>query len=160
MNDIPLRIAEPQDVSGIVNLINLAFRVERFFIEGDRTSPDEVRALLQKGNFLIAEEDGEMVACAYVEFRGELGYLGLLSVEPGRVRRGLGARLVDAAEEHCRAAGCRVMELRVVNLREELPGYYRRLGYVEDGVEPFPAHAKTKLPCHFVKMSKSLQPAA
>jgi N-acetylglutamate synthase-like GNAT family acetyltransferase len=160
MNDVSLRIAAPQDVSAIVKLINTAFRVERFFIDGERTNPDEVGALLQKGQFLIAEANGEMAACVYVELRGARGYLGLLAVEPDRGRRGLGARMVAAAEAHCRAAGCLRIELRVVNLRTELPDYYRRLGYVEDGVEPFPPHARTKLPCHFVRMSKSLAPAA
>jgi N-acetylglutamate synthase-like GNAT family acetyltransferase len=149
-------MAEPKDAGDIAALINTAFRVERFFIEGDRTNSGEVRALLQTGKFLVLEEEGKMIACVYAEPRGERGYLGLLAVDPMWGRRGFGARLVAAAEDHCRAAGCRVMELRIVNLREELPDFYRRLGYVEDGVEPFPTHAQPKLPCHFVKMSKSL----
>jgi hypothetical protein len=48
------------------------------------------------------------------------------------------------------------MDLRIVNLREELPPFYRRLGYVETGTAPFPEEIKSKLPCHFVLMSKPL----
>ena len=70
--------------------------------------------------------------------------------------RGLGRRLVDEAENYARACGCRAMDLRIVNLRAELPPFYRRLGYIETGTEPFPAEIKSKLPCHFVVMSKPL----
>ena len=41
-----------------------------------------------------------------------------------------GARpeLIDAVEARARELGCRVMDIHIVNLREELPAYYRRLG--------------------------------
>jgi GNAT superfamily N-acetyltransferase len=116
-----------------------------------------VRALLEKGKFLLAEDAGVLVACVYVELRGERGYFGLLAVDPARQRTGMGSRMVDAAEDYCRAAGCRFMDLTTVNLRKELPGYYRRRGYVENGTLPFPADQHPpKMPCHLVKMTKSL----
>ena len=37
------------------------------------------------------------------------------------------------AEQHARALGCGTVDIRVVNLREELPPFYRSLGYVETG---------------------------
>jgi hypothetical protein len=48
------------------------------------------------------------------------------------------------------------MDLQIVNLREELPAFYRKLGYEETGTAPFPTDVVTKLPCQFVKMSKVL----
>jgi len=48
------------------------------------------------------------------------------------------------------------MDLRIVNLRLELSAFYRRRGYVETGTEVFTPGLTPKLPCHFVKMSKSL----
>ncbi len=152
-----MRNAETVDAESIVRLVNTAFRPERFFSDADRTNPEKVRALFEKGKFLLAEEAGVLVACVYVELRGDRGYFGLLAVDPGRQRAGLGSRLVDAAEDYCRAAGCHFMDLTTVNLRKELPGYYRRRGYVENGTLPFPAdHHPPKMPCHLVKMSKSL----
>jgi len=40
--------------------------------------------------------------------------------------------------------------------RMELADFYHRRGYVETGTAPFTAGIDTKLPCHFVKMSKPL----
>ena len=152
-----MRNAESADAESIARLVNAAFRPERFFVDADRTSPDKVRALLEKGKFLLAEDAGVLVACVYVELRGERGYFGLLAVDPARQRTGMGSRMVDAAEDYCRAAGCRFMDLTTVNLRKELPGYYRRRGYVENGTLPFLADQHPpKMPCHLVKMSKSL----
>lgn len=48
------------------------------------------------------------------------------------------------------------MDLQIVNVRQELPAFYVRLGYVADGTNPFPADVPTKIPCHFVKMWKAL----
>jgi hypothetical protein len=43
-----------------------------------------------------------------------------------------------------------------VNLRAELPGFYHRLGYAENGSLPFPPDQHTNQPCHLVKMTKPL----
>lgn len=154
---ITTRTAEPADAEKIACLVNIAFRPERSFIDGDRTSPEKVLALFQKGKFLLAEDAGELTGCIYVELHGERGYFGLLAVDPARQRVGLGSRLVALAEDHCRAAGCIVMDLTIVNLRKQLPGYYRHLGYTENGTLPFPEEQHPpKVPCHLVKMSKPL----
>lgn len=151
------RTADPADAEKIAHLVNATFRAERFFIDADRTDPDKVRALLEKGTFMLAEDAGALVGCVYVELRGDRGYFGLLAVDPARQRAGMGSRLIDAAERYCRAAGCRFMDLTIVNLRTELPGYYRSRGYVENGTLPFPSDQyPPKMPCHLVKMSKPL----
>ena len=150
------RTAQLDDAENIARLVNAAFRPERFFIAADRTNPDKVRELLQKGKFLLVEEDGLLAGCVYVELRGERGYFGLLAVDPSLQRSGLGSRMVAAAEAYCRDAGCRFMDLTIVNLRAELPGFYNRLGYAESGTLPFPPDQHPNQPCHLVRMSKSL----
>ncbi len=152
-----LRLAEIGDAEGIVSVINAAFRpAESFFFDQDRIDLDKVRELLQKGRFLVAEDSGSLCGCVYVEPRGDRSYLGLLSVDPTRQKSGLGSKLMDAAEAHCAKAGSNFMDLMTVNLRTENHAFYSRRGYVETGTAPFPADLTTKLPCHFVKMSKPL----
>ncbi len=151
-----MRTAELADAPAIAHLVNTAFRPERFFIDAERTDPEKVRVLLQKGKFLMFFEDEEMAGCVYTEIRGERGYFGLLAVDPGRQRSGIGARLIGAVERDCRASGCRFMDLTFVNVRKELAAYYRRFGYVENGTLPFPADQVAKIPVHLVRMSKPL----
>lgn len=156
MNMTSLRKAEPRDIESVTALVNDAFRIERFFVEGDRTNPDNVRAMMDKGEFLLLEADDELIACVYVELRGAAGYFGMLAVAAAQKGKGLGRLLVKEAEDYCRAASCAEMELLIVNLREELPGFYERLGYRAVGTQPFTPGIAIKQPCHFVKMTKPL----
>lgn len=152
-----IRIADLADAEKITAVINDAFRIaEAFFIDGNRISVDEVRHSLTTGAFLVAEDEQGMSGCVYLEPRGERAYLGLLSVDPSRQQSGLGSRLMAAGEEYCRERGARFMDIYIVNLREDLPAFYQRRGYVENGTTPFPPDVPTKQPCHFINMSKPL----
>jgi predicted N-acetyltransferase YhbS len=154
---VPIRLAAPADAAKITSVINTAFGVaELFFVDGPRISQGEVEQLLTKGTFLLAETDGQVNGCVYVEMRGERSYLGLLSVNPASQQSGLGSLLMTAAENYCRERGSRFMDIYIVNLRKELPRFYGRRGYVENGTTPFPADIPTKMPCHFINMSKPL----
>ena len=154
---MPLRVATVKDAEAIKNVINAAFKpAENFFIEADRIDLEAVESLFQSGKFLAAEDDGHLAGCVYLEVRGERAYVGLLSVDPEHQKAGLGSRLMSAAEEYCAKAGCKFMDLQIVNLRTENQAFYRRRGYLETGTAPFPAELNPKLPCHFVKMSKPL----
>ena len=151
-----MRQSSTADIDVLAGLINAAYVVEQFFKNGDRIDPAGVAALMERGVFLIATNPVDAAGCVYAEVRPNgRGYFGLLAVHPNWQGHGLGRRLVDAAEGHCRQAGCTAMDLRIVNLREELPAFYRRLGYVESGTEPYKDGDATR-PCHFVLMSKVL----
>lgn len=154
--DMCVRPATEDDIPTVVRLINAAFAVERFFVDQDRIDAAEVARLLRAGRFYLLEQTGAALGCVYVELRGERGYFGLLSVEPGRQGAGIGRRLVGEVEAACRAAGCTALDIQVVNLRTELPPLYRKLGFREAGTKPFPASIPTTLPCHFVLMTKPL----
>src|SRR5271156_339213 len=150
------RIADLSDAPALTALINAAFSVEWFFLERDRITLAEVRTKFTTGQFLIFQDSDVIAGCVYLEPRGERAYLGLLSVDPLRQKQGLSRRLMDAAEDHCRKTGRRFIDLTIVNLREELPGYYRHLGYVECGTSPFTPSVHTTRPCHFINMTKEL----
>jgi len=153
---LSVRTATITDVPLLVSLINAAFVVERRFLDRDRTDVDDITAYLEKGSFLIADGDGGGAdACIYVETRGERSYIGMLAVQPALQGRCIGRRMMAAAEQYCRAAGCRAVDIKIVNLRTELPGFYRSLGYTDCGTMPF-EDAKLTEPAHFSLMTKEL----
>jgi N-acetylglutamate synthase-like GNAT family acetyltransferase len=154
---VPIRLARRADAAKITSLINAAFHLaEAFFVDGPRISQTEVEDRIQKGNFLLAEKGGELNGCVYVELRGDRSYLGLLSVNPAYQKGGLGSLLMNEAEAYCRSHGSRFMDIVIVSLRQELPGFYQRRGYAATGTTPFDEGVETKAPCHFVNMSKAL----
>ena len=55
-----------------------------------------------------------------------------------------GRKLVEASEAYARNHGCAHMDLHIVNVREELPAFYRRLGYRETGTEEFTPGIETR----------------
>lgn len=152
-----VRVATNADAAKITGVINLAFRIaEEFFFDGNRITQAEVEKLLEKGAFLVAESGDQLDGCVYVEMRGERSYLGLLSVDPERQQGGLGSLLLNEAERYCREHGSQFMDIVIVSLREELPAFYRKRGYVDNGTSPFPPDVETKVPCHFINMAKPL----
>jgi ribosomal protein S18 acetylase RimI-like enzyme len=155
---MPVGIATPDQADAVATLVTLAYRVEDFLVDGDRTNPDDVREKMTHGAFLTIADPaaGALVGAVYVEIRGggTRGYFGMLSVHPARQGEGLARRLVVAAEEYAREAGCTHMDLHVLSPRLELPAFYRHLGYEDNGTLPF--DEPTKLPTHIQVMSKPL----
>ena len=152
------RLAVPDDAPALAALISLAYRVEDFFKIGDRTDAADVRDKMTHGAFIVLQDDDGVAGCVYVTAQDGLGYFGMLAVDPSRQGQGLGARLIAEAEDHCRGAGCREIEIEVVNLRTELPPFYRRFGYAETGTRPFIDIDRSSRPCHSIVMSKCLVP--
>jgi GNAT superfamily N-acetyltransferase len=155
-SSVRTRIASVADVDVLASLINAAFVVERPIFGGDRTNPEGVRAYLERGTFLVAEDLNGLAGCVYVELRGDRGYIGLLSVAPARQGSGLGRILMQAAEDFCHEKKCVAVDLRVVSARTPLPAFYRHLGYAETHTSELRADAHPRIPCHFIHMSKRL----
>ncbi len=155
---IRFRVAAAIDRPRLIRLINAAFSVETF-LEGTRTDHRRLAAMMAKGCILMAEEgDGRLLASIYLERRGKRGYLGMLAVDPSRQGKGLGRRMVEAAENRFRHQGCEAVDITVLSLRSELPPLYRRLGYVETGTEEFKPSRPLRpgMACHCIVMSKPL----
>jgi GNAT superfamily N-acetyltransferase len=155
-----LRFATGADAAALMALINRAFTVERLFLVHERVTRKQVESALGRGTFLLLEPDGVIQGAVFCEIGGEIapgvGRIGMLSVEPDLQGKGIGRRLVAEAESFFRNHGCTFSELRFVNLRRELPPFYRKLGYVEVATEPFPDEVEVIMPCHLVRMSKTL----
>jgi len=99
-NDARIRLAQSADVEALAGLINIAFRVELPFIEGDRVNPGSVSRVHEEGKISARGRFcGPCWLASMSKFRGDRGYLGLLGVEPRCQGTGLGRKLMDAAED-------------------------------------------------------------
>ncbi len=158
---VRVRLAAGADVAEVVRVTNLAYAVESFFIDGERTDEAEARTLMEQPQsaFLVIDDpaaSGRLLASVYVETRGDRGYFAMLAVDPAHQGTGLARRLIGAVEDHCCAAGCRHLDFDMINLRRELPGFYARFGFVQIGTAEMGDRHKLKLECHRIKMSKPL----
>ena len=156
------RVAVLPDLHEIVRVTNAAYRVEDFFITGNRTSDSEVAAKMTGADacFLVIDAPtGGLAASVFVEIRGDRGYFGMLAVDPAHQKTGLSRVLIDDVEARCRAAGCVALDISVVNLREELPAFYARLGFTPTGTAPLVSHHTTR-DAHFILMSRPIREAA
>lgn len=150
-----IRVGRSDEAGEIARIINAAFEIEREFRHGDRTSAGEIVALMGRETFLVSEDSGRLAGVVEVRADGAEGYFGMLAVEPSARRGGLGRALVQAAEDHCRRAGCTVMTMSTGEDRTELIPYYEKMGYRVTGIEPSTSPA-FKHPIRVVHMEKSL----
>jgi len=154
------REATQADIPEIVRIINSAFRVEDFFIDGDRTNEADIAAHMVEPDvrFLVvdAPEPGALAATVMMDVHDDRGHFAMLSVDPASQGRGLSRLLMSAVEERCRQAGCHALDIEIVNLREELPAFYAANGFVPVATLPFPDSRKLRRDAHLVRMTKRL----
>lgn len=155
--ELTYRRATESDAEALVGVINRAFAVELQFFSNERIDRAETLEHMQKGEILVAEDEDGIAGCVYVELIGEGHcYFGLLSVEPDRQGQGLGRKLIEEAEDFARENGCPVMEIRVLNVRTELPPLYEKLGYAVTRTQEAPPNPNALIPYHFIIMEKRL----
>ncbi len=154
------RTATEADLPEVVRVINAAYRVEDFFIDGDRTNADDIRARMLDPamRVIVVDRDGSssLAGCVLVDVHAARGHFAMLSVDPPLQGKGIARVLLNAVEEHCRSKSCDALDLEIVDLREELPAFYEALGFRAVSTAPFPDTRKLTRPAHLVVMSKEL----
>ncbi len=150
-----IRLGTAAEADEIARIINAAFEIEREFRQGERTSASEIRKLMNRETFLVAEQRGRLIGAVEVRVDGTTGYFGMLAVDPSARHAGVGRALVEAAENHCRRAGCTVMTLSTGEDRTELIPYYEKMGYRVTAIEPSTSAAFKRV-IRIVKMEKPL----
>ncbi|MGN0063139.1 MAG: GNAT family N-acetyltransferase [Nocardioides sp.] len=151
MPEIAFRPAGPADIPAVVALVTSAYRgddsragwtTEADILDGERIDAEQVAEDLSapRSTVVVAEREGQLVACVHVADRDGVGYLGMFAVAPGEQGTGLGSRLMGHAEAHvAREWGPAAIEMTVIDVREELIAFYERRGYVRTGeTKPFP----------------------
>ncbi|MCX5748339.1 MAG: hypothetical protein NT062_38290, partial [Proteobacteria bacterium] len=62
---ISVRRAAASDAVAITTLVNQAYEVEQFFVDGPRTDTDEIAELIDSGVFLVLEHDDGIAAAVF-----------------------------------------------------------------------------------------------
>ena len=75
------------------------------------------------------KENNTLLGCVELRKDGAKLYLGMLSVKPNTQGKGIGKKLLTAAEVHAREQGCTKIFMTVISVRQELIDWYVRHGY-------------------------------
>ncbi|MBD0695973.1 GNAT family N-acetyltransferase [Streptomyces sp. CBMA123] len=145
------RTATLADVPALVALVESAYRGEASkagwtseadLLGGRRTDAEAVAEAVghTDGLVLLAERDGELLACCQLERRGDRAYFGMFSVRPGLQGGGIGRAVLARAERLAGEEwGVGAMEMTVIEQRAELIAWYERRGFRRTGeYSPFP----------------------
>lgn len=146
MTDLHFRAATPADLDAIVVLVTSAYRgdssragwtTEADFLDGNRIDANVLRTDIERpgSRVLLAERDGELLACAHVSEEDGAGYFGMFSVVPGLQGGGIGKRVLAECERIARDEWqLPAMRMTVIDIRNKLIDFYERRGYRRTGI--------------------------
>ena len=93
------------------------------------------KVAVQPELFLVGTLADDLVATVMAGYEGHRGWINYLGVAPELRRRGVGRRMMLAAEAKLRAAGCPKINLMVRDTNPGVVAFYERLGFtVEERV--------------------------
>jgi ribosomal protein S18 acetylase RimI-like enzyme len=132
------------DVQSLVDLVNSAYRgdssrhgwtTEADLLDGTRTDATVISELIQRPGTVLLKytEQNEILGCVELKQEGNRLYLGMLTVQPGLQGKGLGKKLLAAAEMEGKKQKSVSIFMTVITAREELIAWYVRHGYQDTG---------------------------
>lgn len=160
------------DIPEINALVNGAYRgdsgrqgwtTEADLIDGTRIDENILSNLIgrEDTNVLLYRENDVLLGCVELRKEGYKLYLGMLSVSPLSQNKGIGKKLMAAAEICAKDKGCTSIFMTVISVREELLNWYQRHGYVLTGerkpfIVPDERWGKPKSKLEFLVLEKKL----
>jgi len=147
------RQAGTKDIDAIVRLVDSAYRgdcsrqgwtTEADLLGGRRTFTEEVAEIIaaRLNTIILLEDDGKLLASVHIKKLAEpendsktaRAYLGMFAVDPVSQNAGIGKALMEYAERFVIGEWqCKEMEMSVIRQRQELIGWYKKLGYQVTG---------------------------
>lgn len=169
-----ISIAEEKDVPELVALMDSAYRGDAskqgwtseadLFTGSRRTDEATVKNLMQKPDAVFLKyqnDDNQIEGCVFLHKKGNRLYLGMFSVSPAAQGKGIGKKLLEAADMHAHMHNCHSIYMTVISVRKELIAWYERHGYRQTGqVVPFPVEDRFGIPkqqLEMVVLEKMLQ---
>jgi ribosomal protein S18 acetylase RimI-like enzyme len=175
MDPFSISPATITDLHQLVQLVNRAYRGEAarkgWTHEADliggtvRTDASSIEETLKNPDAIILKyaEGKKILGCVYLEKQKDTLYLGMLSVDPDSQAKGIGKKLLRAAEDHAKKIGCTTVRMTVISVRKELIAWYERNGYQDTGdIKPFPndgRYGEHRQPLQFLVLQKEVSTA-
>jgi ribosomal protein S18 acetylase RimI-like enzyme len=160
------------DVPAINQLVNSAYRgdeskkgwtTEADLLDGTRIDEAALCDLIKRPDttILTCEENESLLGCVELRKEGEKLYLGMLSVKPDIQGKGIGKKLLTAAEGFAKEQRCVKIFMTVISVRQELIDWYVRHDYQLTGekkpfVVPDSRWGLPKQQLEFVVLEKSI----
>ncbi len=131
MSDVIIRPMRTADTSQIVAL----WRDCRIVTPQNNPERDIERKLkVNPEFFLVGVQQDRIVATCMAGYEGHRGWINYLAVAPDMRRRGIGRKIMAAAEQALRKAGCPKINLQVRAGNSQVITFYRRIGFKHDEV--------------------------
>jgi ribosomal protein S18 acetylase RimI-like enzyme len=131
---LEIRSFGPGDTQAVLELWGLCGLVR----PSNDPAKDIARKLRVRGDLLLVGlSEGKVVATAMAGYEGHRGWINYLAVSPQHRKRGVGRRMMEAAEGRLRAEGCPKVNLQVRASNPEAVAFYKAIGFVQDEVLSF-----------------------
>ena len=132
---LTIRLARPEERDGLEALQRRAALALADYREQLEAEPDAIDLpldLIERGEVLVAQSDGETVGFAVIFIGDVEAELDGLFVEPEHWRQGIGAALVDVATHEARKRGLTLMVTANPTARD----FYEKCGFALEGEAP------------------------
>jgi len=127
---MPILIAEEKDVTPLVALMDNAYRGESskqgwtseadLFIGNKRTDEATVANLIKKPGAVFLKylnDEGSLEGCVFLHKKDNRLYLGMFSVSPLAQGKGIGKKLLTAADDYAKEPRCSSIYLTFIPVR-------------------------------------------
>ncbi len=94
----------------------------------------EAKMRFQPDLFLVALSKARLVGTVMAGYEGHRGWINYLAVAPDLRRRGIGRKMMQAAEDRLRALGCPKINLQVRRSNTVVIRFYQSIGFADDEV--------------------------
>lgn len=139
---------QPENVTNLCQLVNSVYQVAEAGIwkgNVERVNLQKMLEILQNQALLIAQMGTKLVGCVNIKlFNEDMAGFGMLATDPQYRNRGIGKKLIQAAEDWAMGKGCKVMRLEILTPnnqphlgKEFLKNWYTKMGYVLQSIEDF-----------------------
>ncbi len=161
-----ISIADEKDISILVSLMDSAYRGEDskrgwtseadLFIGDKRTDKATVTKSLNRPGAIFLKytnDEGNVEGCVYLHKKESRLYLGMFSVSPSAQGKGIGKKLLAAADQYAKERNCSSIYMTVITVRTELIAWYEKNGYKKTGeTVPFPVDERYGIPTQPLEM--------